>query len=71
MGLDNKVGPHSGISKKPTGPTPSAAKLKRMLGASPGCRDLTPYEIALLRKTKQEIAQIGGEVLARKDKHKE
>lgn len=41
------------------------------MGASIGCRDLTPYEIELLRRAKQEIAQIGGEILAEKDKHKE
>ena len=60
MGLDNNLEQPSGIREKPTGPTPPGAKLNRILGASPGCRDLTPYEIELLRRAKQEIAQIGG-----------
>jgi len=69
MGLDNDVEQPSGIREKPTGPTPSAAKLQRILGASPGCRDLTPYEIELLRKTKQEIAGCAGEAHADTNKH--
>lgn len=68
MSLGNEVEQPSGIRKKPTGITPSVAKLKRILGASPGCRDLTAYEIELLRRAKQEVAQAAGEVLAEKDK---
>ena len=48
-----------------SGITPSAAKLKRIIGPSPGCRMLTPYEIELLRKSKREMAQVVREVLAR------
>lgn len=51
--------------------TPSAAKLKRIMGPAPGCRNLTPYEIELLRKSKQEIDQLVGEVLKRKDSSKD
>ena len=45
---------------------PSAVKLKQMLGTSPPCRMLTPYEIELLRKSKREIDQVVGELLAEK-----
>ena len=45
--------------------SPSAARLKEILGTSPGYRNLTPYEIELLRKSKGEMDQISGEVLAR------
>ena len=44
---------------------PSVVKLKRLIGTSPACRMLTPDEIELLRKSKREIAQAVGEVLAR------
>ena len=46
--------------------SPSAAKLQRILGPSPSCRMLTPYEIELLRKAAQETAEIVREVLAEK-----
>ncbi len=45
---------------------PSAVKLKQLIGTSPACRMLTPEEIELLRKSKREIAQVVGEVLAGK-----
>ena len=45
---------------------PSAVKLKQLIGPSPPCRMLTPYEIELLRKSKREMDQVVGEVLARK-----
>ena len=45
---------------------PSAVKLKQLIGPSPVCRMLTPYEIELLRKCVQETAQGVGEILARK-----
>ena len=48
------------------GLTPSAAKLKRILGTSPAPRILTQYEIELLRKSKREIDQVVGELLAAK-----
>ena len=44
--------------------SPSAARLKQILGTSPGYRNLTPYEIELLRKSKREMAEIVREVLA-------
>ena len=50
--------------------TPSTVKLKRLIGTSPACRMLTPYEIELLRKSAQEVAQVVGEVLARKNNDK-
>ncbi len=53
-----------------TGLTPSTAKLKRIMGTSPAYRMLTPYEIDLLRKSKREIDQIVGEVLAGKNNNK-
>ncbi len=37
--------------------TPSTASLNRKLGISPAPRMLTPSEIALLRRSKQEIAE--------------
>ena len=45
---------------------PSAVKLKQLIGPSPACRMLTPEEIELLRKSKQEMDQVVGEVLAGK-----
>ena len=45
---------------------PSVVKLKRLIGTSPACRMLTPYEIDLLRKSAQEVAQVVGEVLGGK-----
>ena len=53
-----------------TGLTPSTVKLKRIMGTSISCRMLTPYEIDLLRKSAQEVAQVVGEVLARKNNDK-
>ena len=44
---------------------PSAVKLKQLIGPSPACRMLTPYEIELLRKSVEETAQVVGEILAR------
>lgn len=71
MGLNNDLEQPSGIRKKPTGPTPAAADLRRIMGESPGCRNLTPYEIELLRTAAQEIAQVVCEVLAERDKNQE
>lgn len=71
MGFDNDVEQPSGSREKPTGPTPSVAKLKRIMGTSPGCRDFTPYEIELLRKTKQEIAGCAGEAHVDKNRHQD
>ena len=51
---------------KNTGLTPSAAKLQRIMGPSPACRKLTPYEIELLRKSKQEMDYVVGQVLSEK-----
>ena len=49
-----------------TGLTSSTIKLKRIMGTSPAYRMLTPYEIELLRKSKREIDQVVGEILAGK-----
>ena len=46
---------------------PSAVKLKQLIGPSPVCRMLTPYEIELLRKSKREMDQVLGEVLAKQN----
>ena len=54
-----------------TGLTPSVAKLKKLIGTSPAPRMLTPYEIELLRRSKQEIDQFVGEIFGRKDDSKE
>ena len=56
----------SGTRDKHTWISPSAAKLKQILGDSPGYRNLTPYEIELLRKTGKETAEVVREVLAGK-----
>ena len=47
--------------------TPSIAKLQRIMGTSPACRMLTPYEIELLRKCVKEVAEVTREVLAKKN----
>ena len=44
--------------------TASTALLYRRLGVSPTSRMLTPYEIGLLRRSKKEMAEVVGEVLA-------
>ena len=51
--------------------TPSVAKLKQLIGTSPAPRMLTPYEIKLLRKSKQEIDQLVSEIFGRKVDSKE
>ena len=56
----------SGSRDRYIGLTPSTAKLKRMIGTSPACRMLTPYEIELLRKSKREIDQVVGETFVEK-----
>jgi hypothetical protein len=40
--------------------TPSTRLLNQRLGISPAPRRLTPYEIELLRQSKQEIARRSG-----------
>ena len=49
-----------------TSVTPSTALLNRKLGISPSPRMLTPSEVALLRRSAREIAQVTREVLASK-----
>ena len=56
----------SGSKDENTQSVPSAVKLKQMIGTSPAYRMLTPEEIELLRKSKGEIDQVVGEVLAKK-----
>ena len=57
----------SGSEDKHIGGTPSAVKLQRLIGPSPTPRMLTPYEIELLRKSKREMDQVVGEVLAKQN----
>ncbi len=66
MARDNDAVQRSGRRNKHTWISPSAAKLKQILGDSPAPRNLTPYEIELLRKSKKEMAQVLREVLAEK-----
>jgi hypothetical protein len=47
----------SAPERRPGSVTPSTALLIQMLGGSVGFRALTPPEIDLLRKSKQEIAE--------------
>ena len=47
--------------------SPSADKLKQILGDSPTPRMLTPYEFELLQKAAHETAEIVREVLAEKE----
>ena len=47
--------------------TPSTVLLNRMLGTSPAPRMLTPYEIGLLQKCAEEVAQVTQEVLASRE----
>ena len=63
----NDAGQSSGSKDENTGLTPSVVKLKRLIGTSPAYRMLTPDEIELLRKSKQEIDQVVGEVLTKKN----
>ena len=56
----------SGSRDENIGVTPSVAELQRLIGPSPASRMLTPYEIELLRKSKREMDQVVGEVLAKK-----
>ena len=64
MAKDNDAEQRSGSPDRPARTSPSAAKLKQILGDSPAPRMLTPYEIDLLRKAARETAEIVGEVLA-------
>ncbi len=45
-----------------TSATPSIALLNRRLGVSPAPRNLTPYEIDLLRRCAQEAMDVAYEV---------
>ena len=57
---------HSDGRDEQTGISPSAAKLKRIMGDSPAPRNLTPYEIELLRKAAQQTAEVAGEAFVGK-----
>ena len=65
MTKDNDAVQHSDGRAEPARTTPSAAKLKQILGDSPTPRNLTPYEIELLRKAARETAEVVSEVLAK------
>lgn len=56
-----------GSRDKHTGRTPSTIKLRKIMGPSPPCRMLTPYEIELLRKSAQEVSEVVGQILAQKN----
>ena len=56
---------HSDGRDKAARTTPSAAKLKQIFGDSPTPRNLTPYEVDLLRKAARETEEVVGEVLAK------
>ena len=45
--------------------TPSTALLNRRLGTSPAPRMLTPYELALLQQSAEEIAAVTREMLVK------
>ena len=47
--------------------TPSTALLNQMLGTSPAPRMLTPTEIELLQRSKQEVCEHVGELLAKEE----
>ena len=66
MAKSNDTEQPSGSEDENTRSVPSAVKLKQILGTSPPCRMLTPYEIELLRKCAEETAQVVGEILAKK-----
>ena len=66
MNSDNDTKPPSERDDEIAGLTPSVAELKRIMGDSPGYRMLTPYEIELLRKSKREISEAVGKILAAK-----
>ena len=57
----------AGRNDETAGLTPSVAELMRIMGPSPGNRMLTPYEIELLRKSKREIDEAVGEILAARE----
>ncbi len=66
MAEHNEVQQPSERGDRPARTTPSAAKLNQIVGVSSAPRNLTPYEIDLLRKSKKEMAQVLREVSARK-----
>ena len=65
MARDNDAVQRSGRRDKHTWISPSAAKLKQIFGDSPTPRNLTPYEIDLLRKAAKETAEVVSEVPAK------
>ena len=67
MNSDNDKGRISKSGDGTVSATPSITLLNRRLGTSPTPRMLTRYEIDLLRQSAKEVAQVAGEVLARKD----
>ena len=66
MAKGNDAEQPSGSKDENTRVPPSVVKLQRLIGPSPGYRMLTPYEIELLRKSKCEMDQVVGELLAGK-----
>lgn len=68
MNSDNDEGRTSKPGRGTVSATPSITLLNRRLGTSPAPRMLTRDEIDLLQQSAKEVAQVAGEVLARKDK---
>ena len=64
MNSDNDTDWTSRSSGGSTSVTPSTALLNRRLGTSPAPRMLTRSEIALLQRSKVEIAEVVHEVFA-------
>ena len=67
MAKSNDTEQPSGGKGENTRIPPSVAELQRLIGPSPAPRMLTPYEIELLRKSKREMDQVVGEVLAKQN----
>ena len=67
MSSDGNTGPSSRGGGGSVSATPSTALLNRRLGTSPAPRMLTPYEIDLLRRSAQEIAESTRRMFANKE----
>ena len=67
MSSDGNTGPSSRGGGRSVSATPSTALLNRRLGTSPAPRMLTPYEIDLLRRSAQEIAESTRRMFANKE----
>ena len=66
MSSDSETEKSKDMEGENSGLTSSIAKLRRLPGPSPEPRMLTPYAIELLRKSKREVDEVMGVVLAGK-----